>query len=99
MKTNIAIEKKTIEAMIKLYCSRNHQSKALCHDCNELFEYAINRIDLCPLLPDKPNCNDCKIHCYKKDKREKIKEIMRYSGPKMILYHPILALRHIIRKK
>jgi YbgA-like uncharacterized protein len=26
--------------------------------------------------------------------KEKIRQIMRYSGPKMIYYHPILALLH-----
>jgi hypothetical protein len=26
--------------------------------------------------------------------KEKIRQIMRYSGPKMIYYHPVLALLH-----
>jgi hypothetical protein len=31
--------------------------------------------------------------------REKIKEIMRFSGPRMIFYHPIMAIRHLIESK
>lgn len=31
--------------------------------------------------------------------REKIRKVMRYSGPRMILYHPITAIRHVIENK
>jgi hypothetical protein len=28
--------------------------------------------------------------------REKIREVMRFSGPRMIFHHPIMAIRHLI---
>jgi hypothetical protein len=33
--------------------------------------------------------------------REKVKKVMRYSGPRMLWHHPILAVHHLIdgRKK
>ena len=31
--------------------------------------------------------------------REKIREVMRFSGPRMIYSHPITAIRHVIETK
>lgn len=31
--------------------------------------------------------------------KEKIRNVMRYSGPRMILHHPIMAIRHVIDKR
>ena len=31
--------------------------------------------------------------------REKIREVMRFSGARMIFYHPALAIRHVIETK
>ena len=28
--------------------------------------------------------------------RDKIREIMRYSGPRMLLYHPLLLVKHML---
>jgi hypothetical protein len=36
------------------------------------------------------------MHCYKPAMREKIKDVMRYSGPRMSYRHPLLALFHFI---
>ena len=44
-------------------------------------------------------CSNCKVHCYKPEMREKIREVMRFSGPRMILYHPIMAIRHVIESR
>ena len=35
----------------------------------------------------------------KKALREKIREVMRFSGPRMIFHHPVQALRHVIESK
>ena len=96
---NIKTEIATIKAMIKIYCSDIHKKKLCdCNECKELFDYAILKIEKCP-HKIKPNCNDCKIHCYKIEMRERIKIVMRHSGKKMIYKHPILALNHFFRKK
>ncbi len=102
-------EYKVIEYMIKMYCKGNHNHKKdICEECAELLEYAHVRSQRCPhgkgvdngkILAKKPYCANCPIHCYKPDMREKIRKVMRYSGPRMIFTHPILAMQHLIESK
>ncbi|MEL1136530.1 nitrous oxide-stimulated promoter family protein [Desulfitobacterium sp. THU1] len=93
-------EKKTVEVMIKLYCKDNHKTESgLCTDCQELLTYSLKRADKCMFGEDKPVCGNCTVHCYKKDMREKIRVVMRYSGPRMILQHPVMAIQHLVDKK
>lgn len=47
----------------------------------------------------KPTCNKCPIHCYKPEPKEQMRLVMRYSGPRMLLKHPILAVRHLLHEK
>ncbi|WP_302956616.1 nitrous oxide-stimulated promoter family protein [Prevotella sp.] len=47
---------------------------------------------------NKPTCRLCKVHCYKPEKREQIRQIMRYAGPRMLLYYPADAIKHMIRE-
>ena len=88
-------ERKVVELMIKLYCKKKHKNKELCNDCNELLEYVNLRLNKCPFGDQKTFCSNCKIHCYKPIMREKIKEVMRFSGPRMLFYHPIIAIKHL----
>jgi hypothetical protein len=90
-------EKKTIEAMIRIYCRDTHQPpNALCTECAGLLEYALLRLDKCAFGAKKPKCADCPIHCYKPARREAIQKVMRYAGPRMIVRHPLLALGHTL---
>ena len=90
-------EKKTLQAMIALYCRDLHKAgDGLCADCVSLQEYALTRLERCTFGPDKPKCADCPIHCYKPAMRNAIRDVMRYSGPRMLVRHPILALGHTI---
>lgn len=90
-------EKQLVSQMIDLFCKRNHKhKKGLCNQCKSLKEYAELRIDKCPFMETKTFCSNCKVHCYQKQMRENIREVMRFSGPRMIFYHPITAVRHII---
>ncbi len=50
----------------------------------------------CLFGEDKPVCTVCPVHCYTRKYREKIKTIMRYSGPRMILHHPLMAIDHLL---
>jgi len=89
-------EKKTIDHMVELYCRKHHGThEELCPDCQEFKEYAHLRLDKCPFQDKKSTCGKCSIHCYKPDMKEKAKEIMKYSGPRLLLYHPLLALHHL----
>ena len=53
-----------------------------------LFVYAQKRLDKCVFGEEKPACKQCPVHCYQPAKREEMKQIMRWAGPRM---HPILA--------
>jgi hypothetical protein len=73
--------------MIELYCRRHHQAKgSLCDECRELLAYAMQRIEKCPFQADKPTCAKCPIHCYRPAMREKVRQVMRYAGPRMMLH-------------
>ena len=93
-------ELEVVELMIRLYCAKKHKCKyGLCTECNELLEYVKLRRGKCPWGDKKPFCSNCKIHCYKPEMRERIKNVMRFSGPRMILYHPAIAVKHLIETK
>lgn len=93
-------EKQVVSLMIKLYCrKKHHSSKGLCEKCERLNEYAGMRSDKCPFMETKTFCSNCKVHCYKPDMREQIREVMRFSGPRMIFSHPVMAIRHVIESK
>lgn len=93
-------EKQTVSLMIRLYCKKNHGVKAgLCPECQALHDYALQRSDKCPFMETKTFCSNCKVHCYRPDMREKIRELMRFSGPRMIFHHPVMAFQHVIETK
>ena len=90
-------EKDTVEAMIEIYCHDHHKTlDRLCPDCKEIFDYAKRRLYRCPFQTGKTTCANCKVHCYKPAMREKIKAVMKYSGPRMTYHHPLLAMLHFI---
>ena len=95
----LATEYKTVIAMVHIYCRDHHGGESLCHDCRELLEYAEARLDRCPYGQQKPTCNKCPIHCYKPEPKEQMRLVMRYAGPRMLLKHPILAIRHLIHER
>lgn len=47
-------------------------------------------------MESKAFCSNCRVHCYCPDMREKIRMVMRFSGPRMLFYHPVLAIRHLV---
>lgn len=93
-------EKEMVSQMIALYCKKKHgKGKGLCADCAALETYARERSEKCPFMETKTFCSNCKVHCYKPDMREKIREVMRFSGPRMLFHHPVAAVRHVIETK
>ena len=92
-------EKETVSLMISIYCRKNHGGKELCPECAALDAYARSRSDHCPFMETKTFCSNCRVHCYRPEMRKKIREVMRFSGPRMVLYHPIMALRHGIESR
>jgi hypothetical protein len=90
----LAREWKTMAAMIRLYCRHQHRGSGLCPECRQLLEYARVRLRRCRFGAEKPTCARCPVHCYQRARRERIKEVMRYAGPRMLWRHPFLSLRH-----
>lgn len=102
MSKRLEREKTAVQMMIRLYCKEHHHTAyVLCSECQEVTDYVMNRLAHCKFGENKPTCGKCTVHCYKPDMRNKIKEIMRYAGPKMLFAHPIIAIGHLIdgRKK
>ena len=90
-------ELETVSFMIEIFCRGKQGSDKgdLCEECKELMEYVKKRVQNCPMMEEKTFCSACKIHCYRGKERENIREVMRYSGPRMLFHHPIAALRHL----
>jgi Nitrous oxide-stimulated promoter len=91
----LAREWKTMEAMIRCYCRGHHETgDVLCPECQQLHDYAGVRLERCRFGAEKPTCANCPVHCYQKARREQIKVVMRYAGPRMLWQHPVLSLIH-----
>ena len=78
------LELKTMYQIIGIYCHNKHHTPK-----GQL------RIDVCPHMESKTFCSVCKTHCYAPTYREKIREIMRYGGPRMLFVSPIQVVRHM----
>ncbi|EKT55867.1 nitrous oxide-stimulated promoter family protein [Providencia sneebia] len=86
----------TIDKMIKIYEKSHPTSPEDPNQYDKLFAYAVNRLEKCRYGEIKPACKQCPIHCYQPKMREEMKKIMRWSGPRMLIYHPVLAIRHLL---
>lgn len=61
-------------------------------------KYAHARLEHCP-FGEKSTCRLCTVHCYKPEMRQRMQSVMRYAGPRMLLfYHPIAAIRHLMEE-
>lgn len=88
-----------IGTFVEVYCAGRHGSserslfclpagvggRRLCSECAEFMAYAVARRMKCPLEAGKPSCKHCRVHCYTKANLAKVKEIMAYSGKKLLL--------------
>jgi len=92
-------DKYIIQWMIEYYCFKKHNNKKMCNECIELFNYALVRIQQCPYGEFKPTCSSCPIHCYNPDKREQIKNVMKFSGPAILFRKPVTGVKYLLKKK
>ena len=96
-------EKRVVRLMVELYCHDVHGKSGakrargeLCPECAALADYADRRVDACRRGAEKTFCSNCPSPCYKPEMREKIRVVMRHSGPRMIFHRPILAVKHLV---
>ena len=96
--TRIEREKQTVRKMIELYCRHHLKQADMSNEYQHLAEFACRRLDQCKYGENKTACKDCPTHCYAPKEREQIREIMRWVGPRMILYSPKDAIIHVWEK-
>ena len=99
-------ETRTISQMVALYCAGNHDAaarterahcgEAVCADCAAIDAYAVLRTERCRKMEVKTSCEECGNHCYAPEKRDEIRAVMRYAGPRMLGKHPVAAVRHLL---
>ena len=70
--------------------------KTYARSCRDLADYAESRIAHCPHMEEKTFCKFCKTHCYAPSRREDIRRIMRWAGPRMLIHDPLSALHHML---
>lgn len=101
-----------VSEMIALWCQGHHakvpraadapvirvglRKVALCPECAELLAYALGRIGRCPHMGTKTFCSVCPTHCYRPEMRARIREVMRWAGPRMLFVRPAPAIRHAV---
>lgn len=86
------------EQMIRLYCRRKEGNRELCPSCASLLHYASLRLARCRFGGGKLTCRKCPVHCYSPQMRERMRTVMRWAGPRMVFYHPVAAVRHMVRE-
>ncbi|MBR3840899.1 MAG: nitrous oxide-stimulated promoter family protein [Erysipelotrichales bacterium] len=92
-------ERRIVGEMIALYYKNNyHQTIDDNEEAKELINYVNHRLSVCPFKDKKKFCSHCSVHCYEESKRELIKKVMRYSGPRLLFTHPLLVIKHVIEK-
>jgi hypothetical protein len=88
-----------IGKFVEVYCAGKHGRmekqpfplpenlgvRRMCAECSQFMAYAVAQRIKCPLEAEKPSCKHCRIHCYAKPQLAKVKEIMEYSGKKLML--------------
>ena len=65
----------------------------LCQNCQKLMNHGIAKLLLCPYDP-KPMCKKCETHCYAPGYRERMREVMRFSGLYMVKHGRVDLIVH-----
>ena len=101
-------EKLVVSQMIAVYCAGHHNrtertatafcGEAVCPACEELDRFAVLRTQKCRKMETKTSCKNCEHHCYPPAMEQRIRDVMRYAGPRMLYKHPIAAIRHMLGK-
>lgn len=71
------------------------KTSCLCDECADLQAYALKRLSYCKFGEEKKFCSQCPVHCYHPKYKEKVKKVMKYSGPRILFHHPILVIKHM----
>ncbi len=64
-----------VNQMIRLYCKKNHKDQStdgLCEECKGLYLRVFKKREAGVLYETKTFCNNCTVHCYSPEAKEKI---------------------------
>ncbi len=91
----------TLRVMVEMFCRAHHgvEKGAMCPECSALYRYAVERMRRCPYGADESGCSACRTPCYRPEMRARMRVVMRYAGPRMMLEHPIMAFRHYLKRR
>lgn len=67
----------------------------LCADCTKLLSHGIAKRLMCPYDP-KPMCKKCQTHCYASGYRERVRQVMKFSGLYLVKRGRIDLLLHYL---
>ena len=93
--SRIEREKRTIRKMVEIYCRHHLNQVVMSEEWTLLAEYACQRLEHCQFGENKKPCGKCSIHCYAPQKRQQIREVMGWVGPRMMFYSPKDAIIHV----
>ncbi len=97
------LNEKTLHRMHMIYCKHNNHkvrldNNGLCQSCQNLLNYSLLKTSKCKHKEKGRLCSSCKNHCFSHEKRSQIRQLMRFSGPRLFLSNPILSIRYLILK-
>ena len=87
--------------MIEMYCRDHHDGASrdedgLCGDCAELLAYARVAAGQVPVRDGQADLRGLPDALLRPVMRERVRDVMRYSGPRMLKRHPVLAVAHLV---
>lgn len=89
-------DKWVVRKMVEIYCRRHLHTTTIPPEYQHLMDYACRRLENCRFGEKKRACKYCPVHCYAPKEREDIRKIMRWSGPRMLLYSPKDVILHLL---
>lgn len=94
-------EAQTLRAMVGLYCGENTaRREGPANAVPPAKRFSPMRSSAWPPVPTGPRspvCAKCRIHCYRAGEKAFAREVMRHAGPRLLLAHPVLSLRHLVK--
>ncbi|MGN1361014.1 MAG: nitrous oxide-stimulated promoter family protein [Eggerthellaceae bacterium] len=93
---------RTLQAIGSIYCGAHHagrpkDSTGMCPECSETILLTHDRAANCP-YDHQGNCQDCTLKCNRGDQQQRIKAIMAYAAPRMLVRHPLMTLEYLAKK-
>ena len=67
----------------------------VCPECRKLLLHALVKRLACPMVP-KPMCKHCPRQCYAPAYRQRIRQVMKYAGRRLVLGGRLDYLYHLL---